>query len=162
KLVSKSLIELDGDPCARCFASGAGKSLGIGIESNHFDIRMKPLDQRGQSARAAAHVENALTRPQRRLPQERPPGRITAKQLHYRIVERQRPIMPSRGKISSRRFHHGFYSCAPVIPPVPLSCAPVIPLAPLSFRGAQRRGICCPRLVPARSRFSACTLVIPR
>src|SRR6266516_4506369 len=70
---------------ARCFASGAGKSLGIGIESNHFDIRMKPLDQRGQSARAAAHVENALTRPQRRLLQERPPGRITAKQLHYRI-----------------------------------------------------------------------------
>src|SRR5207247_9453539 len=71
KLVSKSLIELDGDPCARCFASGAGQSLGVGIKSNHFDVRIKLLDQRGQSARAAAHVENALTRPQRRLLEQR-------------------------------------------------------------------------------------------
>src|SRR5213593_3347151 len=168
KLVSKSLIELDGDPCTRCFASGAGQSLGVGIKSNHFDVRIKLLDQRGQSARAAAHVENALTRPQRRLLQQRPPGRVTAKQLHYRIVEWQRPIMPSRGEISSRRSHHGFDSCALVIPleplscalvlypcPVPLSCALVIPPKPLSFRGAQRRGICCARLVPARIRFLA-------
>src|SRR5438874_1581321 len=96
------------------------------IENNHFDTRMKPLDERGQRASAAAHVKNALTRPKRRLLQQRPPGRITAKQLHYRIVERQRPIMPSRGKISSRRFHHGFYSCALVIPLEPLSCALVL------------------------------------
>src|SRR5437016_4250024 len=131
KLVSKSLIELDGDPCARCFASGAGQSLGVGIKSNHFDVRIKLLDQRGQSARPAAHVENALTRPQRRLLEQRLPSRVTAKQLHYRIVERQRPIVSSRREISSRRFHHGFDSCALVIP-----------LEPLSFRGAQRLGIC--------------------
>src|SRR5207244_7776192 len=109
-------------PCARCFASGAGQSLGVGIKSNHFDVRIKLLDQRGQSARAAAHVENALTRPQRRFLQQRPPGRVIAKQLHYRIVERQRPIVSSRREISSRRFHHGFNSCALVIPLAPLSC----------------------------------------
>src|SRR5438309_1929002 len=126
KLVSKSLIELDGDRCSRGLASGAGESLGIGIEANHCDIRVKLLGQRGQSARAAAHVENALTRSQRRLFQQIPPGRVTAEQPHYGIVERQRPIMPSRRKISSRRFHHGFNSCALVILPNP---CPV----PLSF-----------------------------
>src|SRR5437764_6231527 len=126
---------MDGDPCTRCFASGAGQSLGVGIRSNHFDVRIKLLDQRGQSARAAAHVENALTRPQRRLLQQRPPGRVIAKQLHYRIVERQRPIVSSRGEISSRRSHHGFDSCALVIPLAPLSCALVLyPCSvPLSF-----------------------------
>src|SRR3989441_1409356 len=165
KLVSKSLIELDGDPCARRLASGAGKSLGVGIESDHFDVRIKLLDQRGQSARAAAHVENALTRPQRRLLEQRLPSRVTAKQLHYRIVERQRPIVSSRREISSRRFHHGFYSYALVSPPVPLSCAFVIPPKPLScvlaippislsFRGAKRRGICCFSLRLRKKRIS--------
>src|SRR5437016_2874281 len=141
KLVSKSLIELDGDRCSRGLASGAGQSLGVGIKSNHFDVRIKLLDQRGQSARAAAHVENALTRPQRRLVEKRPPGRVTAKQLHYRIVERQRPIMPSRGEISSRRSHHGFDSCALVIPLEPLSCALVLYPCPVPL---------------------SCALVIPR
>src|SRR5712692_3777224 len=58
KLICKSLVEPDGERCARCLASSVGESLGVGIESNYLDIRMKPLDHRGQRARAAADVEN--------------------------------------------------------------------------------------------------------
>src|SRR5207245_11136953 len=78
KLVSKSLIELDGDRCSRGLASGAGESLGIGVDANHCDIRVKLLGQGGQSARAAADVKTAMTKSQRPLFQQSPPGRITA------------------------------------------------------------------------------------
>src|SRR5438445_12641491 len=39
KLVSKSLIELDGTRYSRGVASGAAESLGIGVEANHSDLR---------------------------------------------------------------------------------------------------------------------------
>src|SRR5437764_3524915 len=42
ELVRKSRIELDADRCTNGLAFGSSESLGIGIESNHFDIRMKP------------------------------------------------------------------------------------------------------------------------
>src|SRR5436305_8283938 len=48
-------------------------------------------------------------------------------------------------------------SCAFVIPPKPLSCVLAIPPYILVIRGARRRRICCPRLVPARSR----SLLVP-
>jgi hypothetical protein len=66
-----------------------GERLGVRIESNYIDIRMKPLDHLGQRARAAADVENSLAWPKRRLLEQRPVDRITAEQLHEGIVERQ-------------------------------------------------------------------------
>ena len=67
QLISKSVIELNRDRRALGLAPGSSQRLGVRIKPNHLNLRMKLLDQRGQRARAAAHVENALPRPQHSL-----------------------------------------------------------------------------------------------
>src|SRR5262249_27272052 len=76
----------------------------------YVDIRMKALDQHSQGAGAAADVENAVTRPKGRLIDERSSGPIAADQLYERVVERQEPIVASRGEISPAWFTHCFSS----------------------------------------------------
>src|SRR5204863_3334801 len=99
ELVRKSRIELDADRCTSGLAFGSSESLGIGIESNHFDIRMKPLNLCGQCPRAAANLEDVVTCAKCRLIDQHLPGCFTAQQFHNGIVERQQPISPRRRKI---------------------------------------------------------------
>jgi hypothetical protein len=67
KVISKSLIELDGNRRLRCFAPGAGKSLGVRVDSNHLDVRMKTLDQCRQCACTTTNIENAIPWPKGRM-----------------------------------------------------------------------------------------------
>jgi hypothetical protein len=62
---------------------------------------MKPLDHRGQRARAATDVENALAWPKCRLIEQRPPGRITARQLQQ--MDR-RAALASQAQLQEGRF----------------------------------------------------------
>jgi hypothetical protein len=64
KLISESLIELDGNRRLRCLASGAGKSLGVRVDSEHLDTRMKTLDQCRQCACTTSDIKNAIAWPQ--------------------------------------------------------------------------------------------------
>jgi hypothetical protein len=67
KVISKSLIELDGNRRLRCFAPGAGKSLRVRVDSNHLDVRMKTLDQCSQCACTTTNIENAIPWPKGRM-----------------------------------------------------------------------------------------------
>jgi hypothetical protein len=64
KVISESLIELDGNRRLRCLASGAGESLGVRVDSDHLDIRMKTLGQCRQCAGTTSDIKNAIPRPE--------------------------------------------------------------------------------------------------
>src|SRR5438876_7566879 len=95
------LVEMDRNRRACCLATGAGEGLGVGIESNDLDLRMNTLNLRGQRAGAAANVKNPVTRTKRRLIELLLSGRFTAEQLYDRIIERQKPVVTGRRKISA-------------------------------------------------------------
>jgi hypothetical protein len=67
KVVSKSLIELNGNRRLRCFAPSAGKSLGVRVDSNHLDVRMMTLDQCHECACTTTNIENAVPWPKGRM-----------------------------------------------------------------------------------------------
>jgi hypothetical protein len=65
-----------------------GKSLGVGVDSNHLDIRVNTLDQCRQRAGTTADIENAITGLKGRMIKQDHPGLVTAEQFHNRVIER--------------------------------------------------------------------------
>src|SRR5437867_1660708 len=115
QLVREPSIEPDGDRFSLRLAPRSGERLRVGVEPDHLDVRMEALDQHHQTARAAPDVENALTRANPGLLEERSAGVIAADELHERVVEWQEPVVAGRGKIrpptSAGRFdrrRHGY------------------------------------------------------
>src|SRR6516164_6352453 len=107
QLIGKALIKLDGKPRACCLLLGPGQRFRIWIEPHNGDFGMNALDQLNQSTRSAADVENAITGTKIRLLEECSRRGIGSEELHKRIVERQSPVAPGRGKIGSLNFLHG-------------------------------------------------------
>ncbi len=54
QLLGESLIEMGGKSRTRRLLPGSGKRLRVGIKSPSFDARIKPFEDRQQSARPAA------------------------------------------------------------------------------------------------------------
>jgi hypothetical protein len=87
----KPLIETDRHRRLSRFALCAVERLGILIESDNLDARMKALDQYCERAGAAADIENSLTRSDRRFIEKSLSRPVAPEQLHERVVERQEP-----------------------------------------------------------------------
>jgi hypothetical protein len=74
----------------------------IRVDPDDVDVRVKALDQQHEGPRAAADLENALTRSNCALVEQRSRGSVAAKEPHERIVERQEAVVAGCGKTRPR------------------------------------------------------------
>ena len=76
-------------------APGSGKSFGIGIDPNYFDVRIQSFHLHRQRSGAATDIQHAVTGTQPCTFQQLFSRRFAPEQFYDRIVEGQKPVVTS-------------------------------------------------------------------